>query len=242
MKSIPHSLANLAATAAKFPCLKHAFTIAGINTAAKTWSDEVGNLVVTASTSITIDAVKGASIAGTQTMSGTPTTPGSKSVLLFASGYIQNGSAGWRIGDPDGLVAGPGIGLAGGGTRYVLRSPSLYLLSSAATVGSGYPFQGSMGLIADNAGNEARKYIVDGVGALTTSLKAAGGAEANITGSWGQFPLSATGAEMFPASASYTKALFVFVFDSGYPADMNNAMHWMNANPGKVYPGWEGLA
>lgn len=238
----PYPVLTLPNTTANFPCLKHCFTTAGVNTTAKTWSDEVGNLVLTAATSITIDAMKGAAISGAQTITGTPITAGAKSVLLYVNGYVFSAASTWRLGDSDGLTTGPGIGLSGNAQNYVLRTPTLYLLSSAITITSNYPFQGSLALIADNAGNEARKYAVDGAGALTTSLKAAGGAEANITGSWTQFPLATATSNMFPTSTSYTKALFVFVFDSGYPADMVNAMHWMNANPGKIYPGWRGLA
>jgi hypothetical protein len=221
----PYSAEHLELTSANFPALKHCFQQSGLNTTAKTATDSVGGVVVTAATSITNDAT-GFYMTGAQSMTGSWADPGAtKASIWMVNGTFDSATAlPIRFGESD---VDAGVDLGGGINGAVAVDQITNYASYAA---SGIANSKCIAIAVAADGLTAPRYVIGATDVVTTTA-------ASVTGDLNSLICSDKVA--FSASATMNiMQVLVWHFDST-PGDALAAIAWMTANPGYGYPGWK---
>jgi len=231
----PLSAVDLATTAANFPALKHAFTLAGLGDSDTTLTDSVSGVVLTSSgtfSRIGTDAFNNY-LNIIDTVTGTFAAAGTSDFMLVSIGNMTT-SQGVTLGDTAGTT-GPGlIAKPGASNRVGLDESNYHVIGALSDTAD------LTGVAVTRSGNVTAKYGCDSSAILSA---VAGSATLDISTAW---PALASAADITSANetSTYLTGAFFFVFTGGLPgvSSINQGISWMSQNPGKVFPGWAGMA
>lgn len=203
-----------------------------VNDGETTWTDRVNGAIVTDATGFQKDA-KGVRRVGAVTIAGTMPEPGAKQFCLIWTGEIGAANHNVQLGD---VNNGPGVGMTGGVSQYTTFDASNYFIETALSGPPAYPLN-ALAVHIDTAANELRKTGANSAGDESgTATKGTGAGTLNQT--W-----PALGNEiLLPSNAlSGVDMLALFAFTTApTDTDVEQAVKWMAANPGKLYPGFAG--
>ena len=231
----PLSAVDLATTAANFPALKHAFTLAGLGDSDTTLTDPVSGVVLNSSGTFSRIGSAGFNnyLNTITSVTGAFAAPGTSDFMLVSIGDMTT-SQGVTLGDAAG-TAGPGlIAKPGAANRVSLDTANYHIIGAMSDTTN------LTGVAVTRSGNVTAKYGCDNSAILSA---VAGVVTLDISTAW---PALASAADITNAAAttSYLTGAFFFVFTNGLPgvSSINQGISWMSQNPDKVYPGWAGMA